>query len=204
MESNLNRGDYCENISNESGLSISSLKYEMNKSQVALLDNKEYKFNSISNSVFGNLVTNDVEIIDESRLEGTIRFEIKDFTKFRYSFSKFFFFDQWFLVNNIPWLIGVEMNEIDNDIYLEILSKPIEQTKEFLESNPINTDIIINMIRTDGELFGQKICVGLFNNLGFAKIVKFISLKDIMNPFNSIYNEQTDLIRFEAKIKIID
>ncbi len=92
---------------------------------MALLDNKHYKFNSISNkdAIFGDLITNDVEIIDESRLKGTMRFEIKDFSKFRYTFNQFFFVDQFFLVKNIPWMIGVQMYEIENDIYLEIFSK---------------------------------------------------------------------------------
>ena len=119
LELNLNRGNCCKDTSYKSGLSICELKYEMNKCQVTLLDNKEYKFNSIStiDSVFGDLVTNDVEIIDESRLEGTMRFEIKDFSsKFRYTFSKPHFINQW--------LFGVEMKEIDNDIYLYIFHQP--------------------------------------------------------------------------------
>ena len=101
FKSNLNRGDCCESISNESGLSISEVTYEMIKCQVALLDNKEYKFNSflIEDKIFGDLVTNDVEIINESRLEGTIRFEIKFFSEFRYKFGKSRFIDKWFVVD---------------------------------------------------------------------------------------------------------
>ena len=59
-------------ISRNSRRSISELKYEMNKcqdltfvhldSQVAFLDNKEYKFYSIliEDPIFGDLVTKDV------------------------------------------------------------------------------------------------------------------------------------------------
>ena len=99
LESNLNRGNCCDIISVQSRLSINELKYELNKCQVALLENKEYKFNPIliGDPIFGDLETNEVEIIDESRLEGTVRFEIKDFSKFRYTFNKSLFVDQWFV-----------------------------------------------------------------------------------------------------------
>ena len=99
LESNLNRGDCCKNVVINSKVSISELIYEMNKCQVALLDKKEYKFNStqIEDRNFGDLVTNDAEIIDESRLEGTMRFEIKDFSKFRCKFDKTRLIDQWFV-----------------------------------------------------------------------------------------------------------
>jgi hypothetical protein len=59
-------------------------------------------------------------------------------------FSQFFFVDQWFVVNYIPWLIGVEMKEKDNDNYLEILSRPLGQTTQFFKSNQINILFQIN------------------------------------------------------------
>ena len=63
MKTNLNRESFCEDISNESIQSISELKYEMNVCRLALLDNKQYKFNSIPNkgSIFGDLITNDTQ-----------------------------------------------------------------------------------------------------------------------------------------------
>ena len=205
LESNLNRGDFCKNISNKSIQSISELKYEINKCKVALLDNKQYKFNLIStkDSSFGDLVTNDPELIDESRLEGAMRFEIKDFTKFRYSFNKLLYIDQWFVVNKIPWSVGVEMREIDKDIYLELLYRPLLGI-EFLESNPFNTNISLKMMKTNGGSYGQKFYSGKFDDECFHVLDKFISLKDIMNPTNSLFNEKTDSVTIEANIKIID
>ena len=38
-----------------------------------------------------------MEIVDESRLEGTIRFEIKDSSKFRFTFSESHFVNQLFV-----------------------------------------------------------------------------------------------------------
>ena len=60
------------------------------------------------------------------------------------------------------------------------------------------------MIKTNGESYTQKICVSRFNKLGFVIIPKFISIKDIMNPTNSLFNEKTDSVTIEANIKIID
>ena len=169
-------------------------------------------FNSISSkdSIFGNLLTNDVEIIDESRLEGALSFEIKDFSKIRYTSSKDTiidvktrFVDQWFLVNNIPWIIGVELNENDYDIYLEILCKPLDQTKQFLESNRIKTEISIEIIKLNEDLCYQKIFSVEFDSSRYIRLSKIISLKDIMKPSNTLYNEITDSLKFEARIKII-
>ena len=63
LKTNLNRESFCEDISNESIQSISELKYEMNVCRLALLDNKQYKFNSSPNkgSIFGDLITNDTQ-----------------------------------------------------------------------------------------------------------------------------------------------
>ena len=67
LKTNLNRESFCKDISNESIQSINELKFEMNECQQDLLDNKQYKFKSIStkDSVFGDLV-----IIDEIYLGG--------------------------------------------------------------------------------------------------------------------------------------
>ena len=178
MESNLNRNDCCEMISRNSKRSVSDLKYEMNKCQVALLDNKQYKFNSIliEDPILGDLVTNDVETIDESRLESTIRFEIKDF-------SKFCIIDEWFVVDNIPWLIGVDTKKRDDDIYLEILCKQLGLTRHFLSSNPIKTVFSIKFIKTNREEYGQKICFRKFVNKTFFRFSRLISLKDMARFF---------------------
>ena len=205
MESNLNRGDCCENITNKSRGPINELKYEMSKCQVALLDNKEHNFNSTLGDELsiGGLLTRDAEIIDESRLAVTMRFEIKYFSGFRYTFNKTHFVNQWFLVNNIPWSIGVEMIETDNDIYLEILYKPLGLSKQFLESNPINTIISLKMIKTNGQSYGQRIYNKKIDDNVLFRPAKLIALKDIMNPSNSLYNKKTDSVTLEVQIKII-
>ena len=67
-------------------------------SSIALLNNKKYKINSILTSVFGDLVTNEVEIIDENRLESTMRFQLKDFSEFKHMLNASRSNDQWFVV----------------------------------------------------------------------------------------------------------
>ena len=63
LESKLNLDNSCADISNKSSQSINKLKYEIKECQVALLNNKKYKFNSISgkDSIFGDLITNDAQ-----------------------------------------------------------------------------------------------------------------------------------------------
>ena len=63
LRSKLNLDECFEEISSESSQSISVLNYEINQCQLNLLDNKQFKFNLISSkeSIFGDLVTNEVE-----------------------------------------------------------------------------------------------------------------------------------------------
>ena len=58
-----NRDSECADISNESIQSINKLKYEMNKCQQDLLNNKQYKFKSFStkDSIFGDLIISDAQ-----------------------------------------------------------------------------------------------------------------------------------------------
>ena len=63
LKTKLNLDSCCADISYKSIQSIKELKYEMKECQVALLNNKEYKFSSISTKdlIFGDLVTNDAK-----------------------------------------------------------------------------------------------------------------------------------------------
>ncbi len=63
LKTSLNQDGCCTDISNSSIQSINELKHEMNECQIALLNNKEYKFNSIpsKNSIFGVLITNEAQ-----------------------------------------------------------------------------------------------------------------------------------------------
>ena len=101
--------------------------------------------------------------------------------------------------------IGVELNERDNDFYLEVLYKPLLLTEKLLEWISIKTDISLNMLKTNGESYVEKFYSGNFEDYHFhIQLGKFISLKDIINPSNNLYNKQTDSVTIEAKIKIID
>ena len=100
--------------------------------------------------------------------------------------------------------IYINDHKIDSEVYLEILYCSSGLTKQFLESNPINTNVSLKMIKPNGELYGEKIYGGKFKDYIFVKLIKFISLKDLMNPTNSLYNKQTDSVSIEAQIKIID
>ena len=71
------------------------------------------------------------------------------------------------------------MNVQDNDIYLIIWIGPLT-SNQFLESNPIKNDVILKMIKTNGESYGEKL-YKLYKE-HFPRIIKFISLKDIMKP----------------------
>ena len=50
----------------------------------------------------------------------------------------------------------------------------------------------------------QQICFRKFQDNRYKRILKLISLKDLMNPSNSLYNEQTNSVTIEAQIKIIN
>lgn len=61
------------------------------------------------------------------------------------------------------------------------------------------------MMKTSGESYAEQINTGKLSYINRNVLFgKFISLKDIMNPFNSLFNEQTDSVAFEANIKITD
>ena len=61
LKTKLNLDSYCADISNKSSKSINELKHEIKECQLALLNNKQYKFNSILNkdSIFGDLITDE-------------------------------------------------------------------------------------------------------------------------------------------------
>ena len=94
------------------------------------------------------------------------------------------------------------MREIDKDIYLHIFYVYLGLTKQFFESNPIDTYVSLKMMKPNGDFYRKNISNGKFKDYGFVNYAKFISLKDIMNPSNSLYNEQTDSVTIEAQIKI--
>lgn len=82
--------------------------------------------------------------------------------------------------------------------------KPLGLTTYFLRTNLFKTDISLKFIKTNGEAYGQRMYSRKFDNHRLFRVLKLISLKDLMDPSNSLCNEQTNSVTVEAKIKIID
>jgi len=210
LASNFNRSDYCQQIISESTRIISELKYEMKRFQQDLLNNKQYEFNSISyeDSILGDLAVNDVEIIDEARLEGTLRFVIDHFSQFKDTLNERRFNEQWFVINNNPWKVEAIMKkQKDFDIYLSVFTCP-SISNECLESKPIKAEFSFKILKTNAqnqlETFVEQSDTQTFEDNSFFGFSKFISLKDIMNPANRIYNRQSDSVTIEVRIKTVE
>lgn len=178
---------------------MEKIQYLLERYQSDLLLNKQYEF-QLNPSNFGNFKVKNKEIVDENRLEGTIKMVVNEFSSFKTEkiqrFSK-----NYCIINNISWNIETRIEENDtHDLSLGFYVKP-----DGLGDKPVNTKITLQIIQyeTKATMLTLK---GSFDHVfseesrrGFKN---FILLREIIDPLNGIYDKINDSITLEANIKI--
>ena len=86
-------------------------KYLVERCKNELKSHKEYEFvpNKTSEDI-GQILTKEIDIIDEKRPVGIIRFVIDNFSEFKYS-KETIESKEHHVVNKIPWIIEAKMEE---------------------------------------------------------------------------------------------
>ena len=177
------------------------LNYLIERYQSDLLLNKSYEFHPNPEN-FGNIEVKNKQILDENRLEGTIRMIIDCFSTFKYEVNKGRYSKDYCIINNISWIIYAKIQEADtDDLSLRFYVSPIT-----LGDIPVNTKITLKIIPHEAkqtELNLERSSEKKFSyNLGCG-FHKFILLKEILDPENGIYDRTNDSITLEANIKVL-
>ena len=201
MTPDFNLDSEWKEIEFEAEREMEKLSYLMEKYQSDLLLNKSYEFHPNPEN-FGNIEVKNKEILDENRLEGTIRMIIDDFSTFRKKIDEYYWSKDYCIINNISWTMNAEIQETDtNDLCLGFYVSPIT-----LGDIPVNTKITFKIIphevkQTISTLQGT-VEHKFSKNLGFG-FHEFILLKEILDPENGIYDYTNDSITIEANIKVL-
>lgn len=178
-------------------------KYLVERCKNELKSHKEYEFvpNKTSEDI-GQILTKEIDIIDEKRPVGIIRFVIDNFSEFKYS-KETIESKEHHVVNKIPWIIEAKMEETENfERYLSVFARVDSEFKKVSIRRP---NVYIRIIYNSGKSAFKNICSSAYgfdadkNRFGQNK---FISLKDILNPTNRIYNKENDSITIEAQIEL--
>lgn len=178
------------------------IRYYFNRYKQDLLLNKEHKFvpsiNIINKNNFGDLISTNVEKIDENRSNGIIKFVLNDFSKFKAD-RKLCFSTEWCIIKNKSWNIYAGIQETKS--YNNGLSFFVGLNV----SDPLLDYTITYKVVQSNSTLKSKVCLTktikhLFSDNNFWGFPEFILLSDIMDVSNGIYDKENDSITLEAHI----
>lgn len=180
---------------------IEKTKYLIKKAKSELMLNKDYSF--IEDSL-GTLLITGQEIEDETRLTGTVRFVIDNFSKFKYT-KEFCESIQYVVVGNVPWRLKVIIVENEHfELNLNVFIGPDCQNETF-ESNPIYISAFIRILKHKIQITFKedKLKYKFEEKIGYG-FEALISLNEILKESNEIYNKEEDSITIECEINILN
>lgn len=188
-------------IGKEAEQELERMKHLIKQCQNDLLLKKEYKF--IQGNNFGLLKVNNIDI---NNSEGVVRLQVDNFTSFSQK-QEILRSKDCCIIRNIFWKISAGIYETkEQGPFLNFFVYPDDE-QSISKENPVKIYATCRIVQHYTQFKSKCRLERSFEykyeritSYGFAT---FISLKDILDETNGIYNRDEDSVQLEATVKII-